>query len=169
MVSIWFTISKHEHYESVIKSLDLLFTLTGMPGYMHSDRDVSFMSNELRDYLSQKGVATSKTTPYYQTRNAQIEQFISTIWKLILLAIRSWNVTEKYSELILSKVLHSAKLLLCTSTNTTLQEHFFAFPHHLSHSRSLPSWLMSPGLILLWRFIRNSKIDTYVEKNRTPR
>ena len=67
----------------IIKALDRLFSLTGMSCYIHSDRGASFMSKELRDYLVQKGVATSKTTPYHPTDNAQVKQLYGTIWKMI--------------------------------------------------------------------------------------
>ena len=47
------------------------------------------MTKELKDYLVQKGVVTSKTTPYHPTGNTQVEQFNGTIWKMIQLSIRS--------------------------------------------------------------------------------
>ena len=74
---------------TIIKALDWLFSLTGMPCYIHSDRCAFFMSKELKDYLIQKGVATSKTTPYHPNSNAQTERFNGTIWKMIQLSIRS--------------------------------------------------------------------------------
>ena len=58
-----------------IKSLGLWFSLNGMPGYTYFDREVSFISIESRDYISQKWAATSKTTPYHPTGNVQIERF----------------------------------------------------------------------------------------------
>ncbi len=58
------------------------------------------MSKELRDYLVQKRVATSKTMPYHPTGNAQVERFNGTIWKIIQLSVRSQNLTEKYCELV---------------------------------------------------------------------
>ena len=61
------------HTITIIKALDRLFNLTGMLCYIHSDRGASFMSKELRDYLIQKGAATSKTMPYHPTGNAQVE------------------------------------------------------------------------------------------------
>ncbi|KAL9975044.1 hypothetical protein ACROYT_G012160, partial [Oculina patagonica] len=47
---------------TVIKCLTSLFSLVGMPAYVHSDRGASFMSRELREFLSSKGVASSRTT-----------------------------------------------------------------------------------------------------------
>ncbi len=41
---------------TVIKCLTNLFSLYGMPAYVHSDRGASFMSQELKQYLSELGV-----------------------------------------------------------------------------------------------------------------
>ena len=77
------------HTTTIIKALESLFSLTDMPCYIDSDRGASFMSRELRDYLVQKGVVTSKTMPYHPTGNTQVEQFNGTIWKMIQLSVRS--------------------------------------------------------------------------------
>ena len=47
------------HTTRIIKALDRLFSWTGIPCYIRSDKVMSFMSKELRGYLVQKGV-TSK-------------------------------------------------------------------------------------------------------------
>ena len=44
---------------TVVKCLTSLFSLVRMPAYVHSDRGASFMSRELRELLSSKGVASS--------------------------------------------------------------------------------------------------------------
>ena len=152
------------HITTIIKALDRLFSLTGMPCYIHSDRGASFMSKELRDYLIQNRVAMSKTTPYHPTSNTQVERFNGTIWKMIQLSIRSQNLTEKYWELVLPEVLHPTRSLLCTSTNTTPHEHFFSFFRHSSHGLSLLCWLMSPGPVVLKIFVRNNKTNPYVDQ-----
>ena len=41
---------------TVIKCLDSVFSLCGMPGYIHSDRGKSFMSEEFINYLTSRGV-----------------------------------------------------------------------------------------------------------------
>ena len=118
----------------------------------------------MRDYFIEKRVVTNKTKPYQPTSNAQVEWFNGTLWKMIQLSVRSRNLTEKYWELVLSEVLHSARSLLCTSTNTTLHERFFSFSCHWSHGISLPSRLMSPWPRLLKRFVRNNKTNLYVDQ-----
>ncbi len=49
---------------TVIKCLSTLFSLFGMPAYIHSDRGTTFMSEELRTFLTERGVATSRTTSF---------------------------------------------------------------------------------------------------------
>lgn len=54
---------------TVIKCLELIFSLCGMPNYIHSDQGTSYMSKDLKEYLTQKGVATSRSTPYHPIGN----------------------------------------------------------------------------------------------------
>lgn len=93
------------HMTSIIKSLDVLFSLVRMPGYMHSNRGMSFVSKEQRNYLSQKGVTRSKTTPYHPTWNA----FNSVICKVICLNVRLCNIPEKYWEFCIPMLLITVK------------------------------------------------------------
>ncbi|XP_059832284.1 uncharacterized protein LOC132397469, partial [Hypanus sabinus] len=69
---------------SVIKALRQLFTLFGYPCYIHSDRGSSFMSEELRQYLLARGIATSRTTSYNPRGNGQVERENATVWKATL-------------------------------------------------------------------------------------
>lgn len=133
---------------TVIRCLEQIFSLCGMPQYVHSDQGTSFMSKDLKDYLSQKGVATSRTTPYHPTGNSQVERFNGIVWKSIKLALKSHSLPDSHWDLVLPDVLHSLRSLLCTSTNTTPHERFFAFQRRSTHGNSLPSWLMSPGPVL---------------------
>lgn len=121
-----------------------------MPNYIHSDQGASFMSKNLKTYLSQKGVATSRTTPY-----GQVERFSGTIWKAVKLALKSHNLPDTHWERVLPDALHSLRSLLCTATNTTPHERFFAFQRRATHGNFLPAWLMTPGPVLLRRFVRN--------------
>ena len=66
----------------MIKCLDQIFTLCGMPSYIHSDRGTSFLSQELKEYLSQRGIATSKSTPYHPIGNGQVKYTIVSSGKL---------------------------------------------------------------------------------------
>ena len=149
---------------TVIKCLELLFSMCGMPDYLHSDRGRSFISRELKEYLLERGVATSNSTPYHPQGNGQAERYVGIVWKAIQLALKSHKLSDKYWELVLPQVLHSIRSLLCTATNCTPHERFFQFQRRTSHGNSLPSWLMNPGPVLLRRFVRTSKSDPLVDK-----
>ena len=74
--------------QSVIKSLDTIFSLCGYPSYVHTDRGSSFESHEMKEYLRIRGIAHSRTTPYHPTGNSQIERCNGTIWKSIQLCLK---------------------------------------------------------------------------------
>ena len=99
---------------TVMKCLDQLFTLCGYPRYIHSDRGASFLSQELKNYLTQRGVVTSKTTPYHPTGNGQVERYNGIIWKAVRLALKSANLPDSQWELVLPGALHSIRSLLTT-------------------------------------------------------
>jgi transposase InsO family protein len=56
-------------FESIIHCLSQLFSIFGMPAYIHSDRGSGFMSAKL-----QKGISSSRTTPYNRGGNVQVER-----------------------------------------------------------------------------------------------
>ncbi|XP_076033006.1 uncharacterized protein LOC143020468 [Oratosquilla oratoria] len=149
---------------TVIKCLEQVFSLCGMPNYIHSDLGTSFMSKDLKTYLLQKGVATSRTTPYHPIGNGQVERLNGIIWKAIQLALKSRDLPDQHWELVLTDVLHSLRSLLSTSTNVTPHERFFGFPRRSSSGSSLPSWLMTPGPVLLRRFVRANKNEPLVDQ-----
>ena len=86
------------------------------------------------------------------------------IWKSIRLALKSLHLDERNWESVLQTVLHSQRSLLCTSTNCTPHERFFAFQRRNSNGDSLPSWLMKPGPVLLRRFVRSHKNEPLVDQ-----
>lgn len=50
--------------KTVIKCLSQIFSMFGMPAYIHSDRGKSLLSQDMIIFLHQYGIATSRTTPY---------------------------------------------------------------------------------------------------------
>ena len=84
--------------ETVIKCLGQLFSIFGMPSLNHSDRGASFMSSTLKEYLSQKNIATSRTTPNNPQGNGQVERYNGTIWKAITLALKSQDKPVEASQ-----------------------------------------------------------------------
>ena len=147
---------------TVIQKLRTLFGLFGLPMFVHSDRGSSFMSRELKDYLTQRGVATSRTTPYHPTGNGQCERTNQTIWRTILLCLRNHNSPSSSWENVLPDALHAVRSLLCTSTNATPHERFLKFERRSMLGQSLPHWLLQPGTVLLRRFNR-SKSEPLVD------
>ena len=133
---------------TVIKCLTSLFSLVGMPAYVHSDRGASFMSRELREFLSLKGVASSRTTSYNPEKNGQAERCNGVIWKAVTMSLKSKNLPS----------------LLCTATNETPHKRFFGFSRRSSAGASIPTWLATPGPTYIKRQVRTSKMDPLVDE-----
>ena len=150
--------------KTVIAKLCDLFAMFGMPAYVHSDRGTNFMSQELKSFLTSKGIATSRTTPYNPRGNGLVEKSNGTIWRGVTMALRSRNLPQSCWQLVLPDVLHSIRTLLCTSTNQTPHERMFLFPRRSGTGVSIPTWLATPGPVLLRRFVRNSKQEPLVDE-----
>ena len=149
--------------DTVIKSLSSIFTIFGTPGYIHSDRGSSFMSDDLKSWLHSKNIPTSRSTPYNPAGNGQCERYNATIWKAITLACRSRHLDVKCWEMVLPDALHSIRSLLCIATNTTPHERLFNFARRSASGESLPSWL-APGTVYLKRHNRQSKYEPFVDE-----
>ena len=150
--------------QRVIQCLSQLFSLFGMPAYIHSDRGSSFMSEELRHFLLNKGIATSRTTPYNPACNGQVEKYNGTVWKTIMMALETRGLPVTCWQEVLPDALHSLRSLLCTATNCTPHERFFKFERRSSIGGSVPTWLSTPGPVLLKRHVRANKTDPLVDE-----
>jgi len=75
--------------ETVISCLNQLFTLFGMPAYVHSDRGLAFVSHDLISYLHQRGISCSNTSIYNPRGNGQCEGYNGIIWSSVKLAVKS--------------------------------------------------------------------------------
>ena len=149
---------------TVIKCLTLLFTVFGMPAFVHSDRGPSLVSQELRAFLSGKGVAMSHTTAYNPTCNGQVEKYNGTVWKAVTMACKSKALPIKRWQEVLPDVLHSIRSLLCTATNETPHERLFRFARRSVTGSSVPTWLATPGPVFLKRHVRTSKMEPLVDE-----
>ena len=147
----------------VIKCLQTIFSLFGLPSYIHSDRGRSFVSQELQKFLTGLGIATSRSTPYHPTGNSQCERYVGIVWKTILLALESKRLPVTQWENVVVEALHSIRSLLCTSTNCTPHERVFNYPRRTATGLALPEWLMRPGTVL-YRSHRRLKSDPLVEE-----
>ena len=149
---------------TVIKSLRQLFAIFGMPSYIHTDRGASFMSAELKQFLTIHGVSTSRTTPYNPRGNGQVERYNGIIWRTINLALKSLSLPVTQWESVLPAAMHSIRSLLCTNTNETPHERMFKYARRSVNGQSTPSWLLTPGPVLLKQMVRQSKYDPLVEE-----
>ena len=71
------------------------------------------------------------------------------------LILKTKQLPNSSWETVLPETLHAVRSLLCTSTNATPHERFLSFPGRSMISKSLPSWLIQPGPVLLRRLVRN--------------
>lgn len=149
---------------TVIRCLEEIFSMFGTPAFVHSDRGLGFMSNDVRSYLLLQGVSTSKSTPYHPQGNSQVERANGVIWKSVKLALRSSGLPDTHWETVLPRTLHCIRSLLCTATNHTPHERMFTFERRSSVGQSTPSWLANPGPVLLRNFARQSKDDPIVRE-----
>ena len=104
---------------TVTKCLSQLFSIFGMPSYVHSDRGAAFMSKEVKHFLHSRGIATSRTSPYNGPGNGQVERYNGIIWNSVQLALESRNLPIAQWEMMLPDAMHSIRSLLCTATNET--------------------------------------------------
>ena len=149
---------------TVKKCFTELFSTYGLPSFVHSDRGSSFMSSDLQDFLHSRGVATSRTTAFNPKGNGQVERLNGTLWKSIALTLKSEGLPTPQWEKVLPNALHAIRSLLCTATNETPHERFFLFNRKSATGTTLPSWLSSPGRVLMRRNVRNSKYDPLVDE-----
>ena len=150
--------------ETVIKCLIQLFSLFGMPGFVHSDRGPSLISEELRTFLNSRGIATSRTSSYNPRGNGQVERYNGIIWSTVSLALESRGLAQCHWEQVLSDALHSIRSLLCTATNATPHERLFGYQRRSASGHSVPSWLSSADRAYLRKHVRQSKFDPLVEE-----
>ena len=149
---------------TVVNCINQLFSLCGTPDFVHSDNAKSFMSNELKQFLLKRGVASSKSSPYHPTGNSQVERYNGVIWKAIRLALKTHNLSVSSWEAVLPDALQSVRSLLNTITNHTPHELFFNFHRRSPSGKSLPAWLTTSGPVLLRKFVQAHKNDDLVEK-----
>ena len=145
--------------QTVIECLLQLFSIFGM-----HDRGASFMSSEVKQFLHSKEVVASRTTSVNPRGNGQCERYNVIIWKTMMLALRSLNLSLTRWKTVLPDALHSMRSLLSTATNTTPHERLFQYQCKTSTGHSVPIWLTTPEPILVRRHQRHSKYDSLVEE-----
>ena len=136
----------------------------GLPGYVHSDRAPDLIGQEVKTFLTQHGVATSRTSPYNPKGNGQCERYNGVIWKTVLLALKSRDLPTSAWQEVLPTALHSIRSLLCTSTNCTPHERMFLHQRRTATGDSIPTWLTKPGPVFLRKHARRSKYEPVVQE-----
>ena len=76
----------------------------------------------------------------------------------------SCNILTTEWERVLPNALHAIRLLLCTDTNCTTHAYIFNFHRHSTTGKSMLSWLMHPGKVLMHRNARKSMYDPLVDE-----
>ena len=109
-------------------------------------------------------IPTSKTLVYNPASNGQIEKYNDIIWSGVKLALKDQNLLISKWEAVSPRVLHSVRFLLCTATNSTPHEHFLNFQQRSIFKISIPSWLCSPGTVLVQWYVRHNKYEPLVEE-----
>jgi len=107
------------------------------------------MSAALKQYLLRRGIASSRSTPYHPQGNSQCERINQTVWRTVKLMLRDKNLSQQSWETVLPEALHTVRSLLCTATNATQNERVQLFDRRSMLGRTLPSWLIDPGPVML--------------------
>ena len=135
-----------------------------MPAYIHSDREPSFMSSDLKNVLRGRGIATSRTTPYNPEDNGQCERYNGTTWKTITLALKNHMLPTTHWEVMIPDALYSIRTLISVSTNCTPHERLFQYQRWSATGCNVPSWLSTTGQTLLKKHVRKWKYDPLIEE-----
>ena len=110
----------------VIECLEKLFALFGTCSYIHSDRGSCFLSNQLKEYLLRKGIASSHSTPYHPQGNSQCERYNGIIWKAVRCALKTRGLPVEKWVIVLPVALDAIRSLLSTATGETPHLRFLA-------------------------------------------
>ena len=94
---------------TVKKCLSQIFSFFGMADFVHSDRGTSLLSSDVRDFLTDLGIAMSHSTPYHPTGNSQVERYNGIIWKAINLNLKSKDLHVSSWETVVPQALHSIR------------------------------------------------------------
>ena len=94
---------------TVISCLRSLFSLFGFPAIVHSDNAKCFVSKEIKEFLNERGIASTFSSMYNPRGNSQCVRFNGIIWNTIKLALRTNGLETANSEMVIPEVLHSLR------------------------------------------------------------
>jgi len=73
----------------LISCLTSLFNIFGFPAVVHSDNAKCFVSREIKQFLTERGISTTFATVYNPRGNSQCESYNGVIWNAVRLALRT--------------------------------------------------------------------------------
>jgi len=132
---------KNASLSTVVECLSSLLCNPGFLSCAHSDRGASFVSQETRTFLTERGFAFSTSTPYHPKGNSQCEQANQTEWRTVKLLLHDKNLTADRCEMLSPEALHAVRSLVCLATNETPDEGLFRLSRRAMTGTSLLSWL----------------------------
>ena len=80
------------------------------------------------------------------------------------MALNTLKLPTNCWQKVLPDALHSIRTLLCASTNETPHERFFRFQRKSTTGLSIPSWLATPGPVLLRRHVKSSNYEPLTDE-----
>ena len=80
------------------------------------------------------------------------------------MALKSQQLPTTQWEIVFPDALHSIRSLLCTVTNATPHERLSSYQRRSTSGVSIPSWLATPGIVLIKRHVRHSKYEPLVDE-----
>jgi len=75
--------------QTVISCLTSLLNMFGFPAVVHSDNAKCFVSREIKQFLTERGILTTFTSVYNPRGNSQCERYNGLIWNAVRLALRT--------------------------------------------------------------------------------
>ena len=69
--------------ETIIKCLNHLFALCGIPSCVYSDNARNFLSREIKDFFTGLGIASGNCFIYQSTGNSQVKGYNGVIWQSV--------------------------------------------------------------------------------------
>ena len=147
---------------TVILCLRSLFSLFGFSAIVHNDNAKCFVLKEIKEFLNERGIASTFSSVCNPRGNSQCESFNGIIWNTLKLALRTNGLEIANWEIVIPKVLHSLRSLLCTATNEAPHDRFFKFSRRSMFGTNAPICMTEPGPVYVCKHVRN-KYDPVVE------
>ena len=124
---------------TVVKCFCNLLSMFSMPAYVHSNRGTSFMSAELHNFLHNKGIGTSCTTPYNIKEMGNQWCIVEWSGKPLLLLSKQKDYRHWAGKTLSQHfILHSVTTMLFYKCNSTLED--------VQLCGTVLSWYLHPGL-----------------------